>query len=567
MTPPRSSTLGTKKRHKPIWVTLFSMVGFLIFAVEPLAYSSSSTLVSGTSNYLSLPDINNFAPTVGGAPGAPAFAPYCLPPNDSGPKLQAIYVYDSAKGLSPSRVAQVRQMMQESDRIIYLSADKQGGGRRLRVATESTGNLCQVSVITIPISIDELNSNSDSIINPELISRGIITDSNYKDAKSTGIIPVVFFDSDPNLPTQCGLGVSLQDDKVDGANSLPQSGQASIWGKCWNSFTAIHEIMHVLGAVQTSAPHSTSDDHCNDGIDPLCYDDGSPNATQKLVCPSTPYRPGGLLDCNGDDYFAVNPSPGTYLSDHFNIANNSPYIQKIPYTGVSWPSVTVTSDPSASALPFTGVPFTAKVQAPGGFLFAGSAYTYGNDRCGVRLLKSTDSPPTTSVFTISGVAYCRTELTEVRNPNNLMVANPFPSDGAYFSVVDQVGRDTASEVKFQFIKTASTFPVKATYSIVKPNKANGNNYQVILTIKGKGPQNKSFDTPLVGLQYQVLDQSTMKTIAVDGNSTMEVTSEANGTMKFVFPAKLKGHLIDLENDNLDGNLNWNLKITQFKLPT
>ena len=129
-----------------------------------------------------------------------------------------------------------------------------------------------------------------------------------------------------------------------------------------------------------------------------------------------------------------------------------------------------------------------------------------------------------------------------------------------------MGRDTAGQVNFQYIKTTSIFPVKATYSIKKPNLSNGNNYVVTLTVKGKGPGNKSFDTPLVGLQYQVLDQSTMKSIAVDGNSNMEVTSEANGTMKFIFPSKLKGHLIDLENDNLDGNINWNLPITQFKLP-
>jgi|GEM_PF-5021678 len=531
------------------------------------AFSSDTSILTGRINFLSLPTVDTLTPSAGGAPGAPTFTPLCLPSNDTGPKLQVIYAYDSSKGVSPTKLASIRTMIQEADRIVFLSADKQGGGRRLRIATERTGNSCQVSVITVPASSADLNSGSTSIIDNQLISAGVLADSSIENSINLGTIPVVFFDSDPNNNAQCGLGTTTFDDAVDGANSLPQSGQASIWANCWNAFTTVHEIMHTLGAVQSTAPHSTVGGHCFDGIDPLCYDDNSGNSTQQLICPSTPYRPGGLLDCNADDYFAISPPKGTYLSDHFNIASDSPYIQNISFSGISWPSIKITSISASSALPFTGVSFTADVIAPGGFLFAGSSYIYGNDHCGVRLSKSTDYPPSSSLFSITGVAYCRSQYSEIRDPNNnLLVANSFPSEGAKFSVVDQMGRDTAGEVKFQFIKTNSIYPVKDTYSIQKPNLSNGNNYVVTLTVKGKGPGNKSFDTPLVGLQYQVLDQSTMKSIAVDGNSNTEVTSEANGTMKFIFPSKLKGHLIDLENDNLDGNINWNLPITQFKLP-
>ena len=530
------------------------------------AYSSNSPTFTSPTSILSLPTVDSLTPSSGGAPGAPTFTPLCLPSIDTGPKLQVIYAYDSSKGVSPTKLASIRTMIQEADRIVFLSADKQGGGRRLRIATERTGNSCQVSVITVPASSADLNSGSTSIIDNQLISAGVLADSSIENSINLGTIPVVFFDSDPNNNAQCGLGTTTFDDAVDGANSLPQSGQASIWANCWNAHTTVHEIMHTLGAVQSTAPHATFSNHCFDGIDPMCYDDGSLNSVQQLICPSTPYRPGGLLDCNADDYFAISPPKGTYLSDHFNIANNSPYIQNIPYSGISWPSIKITSISAPSALPFTGVSFTADVIAPGGFLFAGSSYTYGNDHCGVRLSKSTDYPPSSSLFSISGVAYCRSPYSQITDPNNNVLANSFPSEGAKFSVVDQLGRDTAGQVIFQYIKTTSIFPVKATYSIKKPNLSNGNNYVVTLTVKGKGPGNKSFDTPLVGLQYQVLDQSTMKSISVDGNSNMEVTSEGNGTMKFIFPSKLKGHLIDLENDDLDGNINWNLPISQFKLP-
>ena len=54
----------------------------------------------------------------------------------------------------------------------------------------------------------------------------------------------------------------------------------------------------------------------------MCYADGSPQA-QKLVCAKPDdYR---KLDCNGDDYFALFPKPGSYLSTHWNSAS-SPFL-------------------------------------------------------------------------------------------------------------------------------------------------------------------------------------------------------------------------------------------------
>ena len=530
------------------------------------AFSAGVVYRGGAASYLSLPKVNSFTPAVGAAPGASSFKPLCLPKSDSGPRLQAIYAYDSVKGISGLKMAKIRQIMQEVDRIVFLSADKQGAGRRFRMATEKYGGSCRISIIAIPVLTAALNSGVDSILHSGLIAKGIIANNSVANPVNRGIIPVAFFDSNPKNYKLCGLGITTSGDTVDGANSKPLSDQASIWGSCWNEFSAVHEIMHVLGAVQLSAPNSTGNGHCNDGIDPLCYSDGGPNSAQKLVCPSTPYRPGGLLDCNADDYFGVNPPSGTYLSNHFNIANNSPYVESVPYSNVSWPTIDIYSITVTAALPFTGVPFTANVRVPGGFLFAGSSYTDGNDHCGVRLLKASGLPPITSLFTISGVAYCRMQHSLVKNPNDIQVAAPFLSQGASFSVVDKSGRDTLGVIGFQFIQTTAVYQVKDTHTITKPSSSNGGNFLVTLTLKGKGPQSSTFDIPLVGLQYRVLDQTTMKTIPVDGKSNMEVTSEPDGTMNFIFPSKLRGHLIDLENDSLDGNVNWILKITQFKLP-
>src|SRR5690606_35744883 len=53
-----------------------------------------------------------------------------------------------------------------------------------------------------------------------------------------------------------------------GASPIPSTAGYGI------ASTALHEIMHMLGAVQPDAPNSTTAGHCTDTVDLLCYDDG-----------------------------------------------------------------------------------------------------------------------------------------------------------------------------------------------------------------------------------------------------------------------------------------------------
>jgi hypothetical protein len=74
-----------------------------------------------------------------------------------------------------------------------------------------------------------------------------------------------------------------------------------------------------MGAVQPTAPHKTDLGHCWDGRDDMCYADGSPEQ-QRLICKKADdFR---KLDCNGDDYFALYPKPGSYLASHWNSASS-----------------------------------------------------------------------------------------------------------------------------------------------------------------------------------------------------------------------------------------------------
>jgi len=77
-----------------------------------------------------------------------------------------------------------------------------------------------------------------------------------------------------------------------------------------------HENGHNLGAVVTTAPNTSGDAHCNDGLDVMCYADGGPfSQYDPTVCARLHF------DCGHDDYFHPDPSPGSYLGRFWNLAS------------------------------------------------------------------------------------------------------------------------------------------------------------------------------------------------------------------------------------------------------
>src|SRR5207248_4842237 len=80
-----------------------------------------------------------------------------------------------------------------------------------------------------------------------------------------------------------------------------------------------HELGHNLGAVNDSAPNSSKAGHCLDEYDVMCYNDSGGLKTH-VVCTDRAHDQ--RLDCNHDDYYNTNPSPGSYLTNHWNVADN-----------------------------------------------------------------------------------------------------------------------------------------------------------------------------------------------------------------------------------------------------
>ena len=115
---------------------------------------------------------------------------------------------------------------------------------------------------------------------------------------------IIFVDAPANK-TNCGEASIAADTRhgPDNANNWGY-GLAVLWSDCWLPGVVRHEVGHLLGAVQPSAPYGTSDFHCRTTGDVMC---------------GTYFS---AYDLSRDTYYNPNPAKGSYLDTHWNIANS-----------------------------------------------------------------------------------------------------------------------------------------------------------------------------------------------------------------------------------------------------
>lgn len=224
-------------------------------------------------------------------------APRCLGDGVRGNRVQPVFVYRSGQ---PNRFASFATVLRRSLRLTTGIVERSSGGTRTVRWVQDAGT-CEPTILQVAVP-QRHTYNLVSI--RKYLSR---TDPRFSKRNRVYALWVDSYTS----PSWSGLG-----------------GQR--WSASWSSsfgfvWVDTHELMHALGAVSPNAPHASGHGHCWDGRDVMCYDDGGEAWRKVVICdgPSAHYR----LDCGNDDYFAVAPRPGSWLSRNpgANLAN-SPFL-------------------------------------------------------------------------------------------------------------------------------------------------------------------------------------------------------------------------------------------------
>ena len=143
---------------------------------------------------------------------------------------------------------------------------------------------------------------------------------------SNAVKYLIFFDKPYTGFTGVAFNFYSNDEK-DAANpNRTETTSAVVYPEIWNKLTVLHEVGHLFGAVQLSAPHSSGAYHCDDGNDVMCYFDNPESNFTDRICPVGVANVVGDLfdsalgmpfDCGYDDFFRT-VSGDPYLDSHWN---------------------------------------------------------------------------------------------------------------------------------------------------------------------------------------------------------------------------------------------------------
>jgi hypothetical protein len=249
-------------------------------------------------------DALHVAGTSEGATSATSSTVPCSGNGVDGNRVQAVYAYAGDKtDRYTAALDPIAGWAGNVDKIFADSAAETGGTRHVSWVTDAD---CRLSVLKVRMTSTGDDSFSNTI--NELKSAGLSrADRKY----------LIWVDA----TVYCGMAEFRNDDSPGTANANNAGASfARIDSQCWgltNSAEA-HELMHMLGGVQHSAPNSTGGAHCKDEYDRMCYAD-TQGVAMTYPCASTHER---LFDCGHDDYFHTNPATGTYLATHWNAASS-----------------------------------------------------------------------------------------------------------------------------------------------------------------------------------------------------------------------------------------------------
>ena len=242
----------------------------------------------------------------------------CLAIDSNLPQYQIIYLNSDNSTSVPKDVeSTIINDVQVANTILKDSSNNE---REFRF---STNNDCTPNIKNISLP-------SNTSLDPNELVKYLNKNKNtfITQSRSTPTNLLVFVSSANNF---CGQGTGLplllknnkwiQDISPGIDNQINAGNQVALIGASCFIYPQVvaHELIHTLGAVSASSPNASLHGHCLDGHDLMCYADET-TLTVKVSCPNLASI--FTLDCNGDDYFSLNPKPESYLYTHWNTANN-----------------------------------------------------------------------------------------------------------------------------------------------------------------------------------------------------------------------------------------------------
>lgn len=243
----------------------------------------------------------------------------CLSKEDNSPRYQTIFIpkNDGIGEITPEEVASINRGIYVANAIMKNSSNNE---REFRF---STNDDCSPSIIThkIPKGIDLEANNLVSYLNK---NKSKILGSTEK-VKTNFLVFIKttqdFCGQGTGLPLLMRNGKWVQDTSPSQSNAINNGTQVAMIGATCFGYPQVvaHELVHTLGAVSSISPNASLHGHCLDGHDLMCYSD-APSLKVTVNCPIAESI--FTLDCNGDDYFSLNPAPGSYLATHWNSADN-----------------------------------------------------------------------------------------------------------------------------------------------------------------------------------------------------------------------------------------------------
>jgi hypothetical protein len=268
----------------------------------------------------SLAELAGATAVAGGEAGPVAGAVRCIADGVSGNRVQAVYAYPASGADNYEEIAPfIRLWSGVVDSVFNDSAAETGGVRHVRFVTDPGCTLNVAKVALSPAGVTSLSGTA-----ADLAAQGLDRpDRTY----------LVWVDA----YRFCGLATVKPDDRPSADNANNGDGRpgpvARIDRGCWgavNPSIEAHELVHLLGGVQPSAPNANDNFHCTDDAEVLCYDDDGEldglvwahgrQVPLRSVCGRAHER---LLDCRHDDYFHTDPPAGSYLARHWNVADSS----------------------------------------------------------------------------------------------------------------------------------------------------------------------------------------------------------------------------------------------------